>query len=192
MMDLSVDENTKRAVGYRKIVNDKKDAIEMELTAFLNSIIERFEEEGESARGSEKGTLHSLKRKSNQVVAVVKKVMPTIPTEAEPVSETPITVASITPEAETAGANTKSSKGSIWGFFDKESPAEVTATITDILNKDQQKMAFLLSNDEIWLQNSPRNLPIRSGDEVTIKKASLGGYIMRNSSGTSTRVRRIK
>lgn len=30
----------------------------------------------------------------------------------------------------------------------------------DILNKDQQKkIVFLLSNEEIWLQDSPRDLP---------------------------------
>ena len=63
----------------------------------------------------------------------------------------------------------------------------------DILNKDQQKkIVFLLSNEEIWLQDSPRDLPIYRGDEVNIKKATLGGYIMRNESGTSTRVSRIK
>ena len=95
--------------------------------------------------------------------------------------------------AEPVEANMESSKSSSWSFLKKDKTVEgVTLTVMDILNKDQQKMAFLLSNDEIWLQDSPHNLPIYRGDEVTIKKATLSGYIMRKNSGTSTRVSRIK
>ena len=69
-------------------------------------------------------------------------------------------------------------------FFKKDKTVEgVTVTVMDILNKGQQKIAFLLSNDEIWLQDSPRNLPIYRGDEVTIKKATLSGYIMKKKFG---------
>jgi hypothetical protein len=75
-------------------------------------------------------------------------------------------------------------------WFQKKTP-DYTSTVKDVMNGDQQKMVFLLSNNQIWIQNSPRNLPIREGDEVTIKKGSVGGYILRNSSGTSTRVSRI-
>jgi hypothetical protein len=107
--------------------------------------------------------------------------------------EVEVDATSIISNAEPVEANMESSKSSFWGFLKKDKAVEeVTVTVMDILNKDQQKMAFLLSNDEIWLQDAPRNLPIYRGDEVTIKKATLGGYIMRNNSGTSTRVSRIK
>ena len=119
-------------------------------------------------------------------VEVDEQVMPEASTEAE-------SATSIISNAEPVEANMESSKSSFWGFLKKDKALEeVTVTVMDILNKDQQKMAFLLSNDEIWLQDAPRNLPIYRGDEVTIKKATLGGYIMRNNSGTSTRVSRIK
>ena len=68
----------------------------------------------------------------------------------------------------------------------------VNAKIKAILNGDQQKMVFLLDNGQIWLQSSPRNLPFHKGDDVTIKSGTMGGYILRTISGTSTRVRRIK
>lgn len=119
-------------------------------------------------------------------VELDEQVMPEAPAEAE-------SATSIIFNAEPVEANMESSNSSSWSFLKKDKTVEgVTLTVMDILNKDQQKMAFLLSNDEIWLQDSPRNLPIYRGDEVTIKKATLSGYIMRKNSGTSTRVSRIK
>ncbi|NKB99043.1 MAG: hypothetical protein GKR90_11210 [Pseudomonadales bacterium] len=57
---------------------------------------------------------------------------------------------------------------------------------------DQQRMVFRLANGQVWMQNSPRELPFRTGQDVRIKSGKLGGYIMRNTTGTSTRVRRIE
>ncbi len=51
---------------------------------------------------------------------------------------------------------------------------------------------FLLENDQIWLQEAPRSLPFDEGDEVRVKSAKLGGYMLSNERGVSTRVRRIK
>ena len=76
-------------------------------------------------------------------------------------------------------------------MFDRES-LEITATIIEVIDKDRKKMVFLLDNDQIWLQTSPRNLPIRQDDKVTIKSGFIGGYILRNEKGTSTRVERIR
>jgi hypothetical protein len=76
------------------------------------------------------------------------------------------------------------------GWFNREKEV-ITATITEVLNEDRQKMVFRLSNKQIWLQSSPRSLPINIGDEVTIKSGMIGGFIMRSSSGTSTRVQLI-
>ena len=76
-------------------------------------------------------------------------------------------------------------------MFDRES-IEVTSTIKEVIDKDRKKMVFLLDNDQIWLQTSPRNLPIRQDDKVTIKSGVIGGYILRNEKGTSTRVERIR
>jgi hypothetical protein len=76
-------------------------------------------------------------------------------------------------------------------MFDRET-VEVTATIKEVIDRDRKKMVFLLDNDQIWLQASPRNLPIRQNDRVTIKSGFIGGYILRNEKGTSTRVERIR
>jgi len=76
-------------------------------------------------------------------------------------------------------------------MFDRES-IKITATIKEVIDKDRKKMVFLLDNDQIWLQTSPRNLPIRQNDKVTIKSGFIGGYILRNGKGTSTRVERIR
>ncbi len=77
-------------------------------------------------------------------------------------------------------------------LFGKGKKLHVISKIQDLRSGNAQKMVFLLDNNEIWLQNSPRNLPFHKGDEVTIKSGLLGGYIMRSDGGTATRVRRIR
>ncbi len=80
-------------------------------------------------------------------------------------------------------------KGAIFG---RDPRIELTTTITSIRRGDQQKMVFLLENDEVWMQATPRRMPFREGDTVTIKNASVGGYFMRTENGASTRVSRIR
>ena len=76
-------------------------------------------------------------------------------------------------------------------MFDRDT-VQFSAAIKQVINKDRKKMVYLLDNDQIWLQSSPRNLPIHEGDTVTIKSGFMGGYILRNDKGTSTRVERIR
>ena len=73
-------------------------------------------------------------------------------------------------------------------LFDFGKKIEISATIVDLLNRDKQRMVFKLDNDQIWIQTSPRNLPIKKGDNVTILSATMGGFIMRTDRGLSTRV----
>ena len=68
----------------------------------------------------------------------------------------------------------------------------LTSTIAVVRRREGQKMAFQLENGQIWLQETPRPLDFRKGQTVVIKDARLGGYIMTNEGGTSTRVKRIK
>ncbi|MCZ6640431.1 MAG: hypothetical protein O7F71_02555 [Gammaproteobacteria bacterium] len=130
--------------------------------------------------------------------------LPKVTTEVIPVpgAETPVeqTVESA-PEAgqPTAGSSTQQrlpaaepgslSKGGLLGW---DPGVNLTTTIKSVRRKDQQKMVFLLENDEVWLQVSPRRLPIYEGDEVTIKNATIGGYMLRTAGGTTTRVTRIQ
>jgi hypothetical protein len=66
--------------------------------------------------------------------------------------------------------------------------AVIDGRIAKMSNKNQQRMAFKLDSGDIWVQSSPRNLPFKVGDQVTIKSGRLGGFILRNQSGTTTRV----
>ena len=120
------------------------------------------------------------------------RATPEMSTEIDPVPESVAISASESSKTEAVTETAEEpSKTSILNFFSKRE-VEFTATVKDVLNNDQQKMAFLLSNNQIWIQNTPRNLPIRKGDEVTVQKGSVGGFIMRTTSGTSTRVSRIE
>ena len=67
----------------------------------------------------------------------------------------------------------------------------LTSTIKAILAGEKQKMVFQLDNNQIWIQATPRPLPFKEGDRVTIKNALLGGYFMRSEKGVNTRVQRI-
>jgi hypothetical protein len=78
------------------------------------------------------------------------------------------------------------------GFFERKPDITVNSTISAVKNERQKKMVFRLENGQIWLQTAPRSLPIKVGDKVTIKTATMGGYMLRNENNTSTRVRRIK
>ena len=68
----------------------------------------------------------------------------------------------------------------------------MNSQIAAVRSGGQQRMVFRLANDQIWMQSSPRDLPFSVGDNVNIKNARMGGYIMRSESGTSTRVQRIE
>ena len=84
------------------------------------------------------------------------------------------------------------SLGSLGNIFTRDPGADFQSRITELKAGNSQKMVFLLENNQIWLQDSPRTLPFRVGDTVKIKKGLLGGYTMRSKSGTSTRVNRIR
>jgi len=76
-------------------------------------------------------------------------------------------------------------KRSLFSFPEQE---VIESKITKMSNRNQQRMAFKLESGEIWVQSSPRNLPFKVGDHITIKSGRLGGFILRNQSGTTTRV----
>ncbi len=108
-------------------------------------------------------------------------------------AEVPSTVAKSDPSTAPAKESTRSSFGKRLGnLFRAGEKESISASIKAVRRGSQQKMVFLLDNDQVWLQSSPRSLPLAAGDEVTIKQGSIGGFIMRNKNGVSTRVSRIK
>ncbi|XOV82855.1 MAG: hypothetical protein ACFHXK_18600 [bacterium] len=90
------------------------------------------------------------------------------------------------------GTTTATAAPSSRGLFSEKEPFLITSRLESVRDRDKQKMVFRLENDQIWLQDSPRSLPFREGDEVTIRSATIGGYILSNHKGVSTRVRQIK
>ncbi len=89
-------------------------------------------------------------------------------------------------------SSTDQEKSWLRGVFDKPAAVSESSTIKEMHRRDAQNMAFLLDNDQIWLQDSPRNLPFHVGDTVTIANGTFGGYFLTSDNGTKTRVRRIK
>ena len=107
---------------------------------------------------------------------------------------------SVTREAPVAVDSTSSASNTVVprsaqfgrGLFSAREELNISSRLKAVRDKEKQKMVFRLENDQVWLQDSPRSLPFREGDEVTIKSGTIGGYILSNSKGLSTRVRQIK
>ncbi len=109
-------------------------------------------------------------------------------------NSSPASAASQPPPAPIASTETDDQAGEGWslGLFDRAPPYVAESSIKAIYRRENQPMAFLLANEQIWLQDSQRQLPIREGDAVTIKNGTFGGYFLTTEGGTKTRVRRVK
>ena len=77
-------------------------------------------------------------------------------------------------------------------MFARAEKVEFSSVIRTIRAEGEQRMVFLLDNEQIWMQSSPRYMPFKEGDKITIKSGLVGGYMMRNENDVSTRVNRIK
>ena len=107
-----------------------------------------------------------------------------------------------TPAAQAVGAETTTDGVDAFGvprgslFDDAATEAfdgeRLESTIAAARRAPKQNTLFRLANDQIWIQAAPREVPIRPGDRVTILRGLIGGYVMRNDDGASTRVQRIK
>ena len=64
--------------------------------------------------------------------------------------------------------------------------------VHSITRRARNEMAFHLANDQIWVQISPRYVTIKEGDNVEVRKQRMGGYILINERGASTRVSRLR
>ena len=78
------------------------------------------------------------------------------------------------------------------GIFSWPEKVEISSTIAAVRSEYPKKMVFRLENGQIWLQTSPRELVIKTGDKVTIKSGTIGGYILSTDKGVNTRVQRIE
>lgn len=96
------------------------------------------------------------------------------------------------PEAPTEPAAQSAPQQGSGGILSRKAKVNFKSAVKALRARDKQRMVFLLENGEVWMQSAPRNLPIKEGDDVTIKSGLMGGYIMRTGKGVSTRVNRIK
>ena len=78
------------------------------------------------------------------------------------------------------------------GLFDRGETQSITSRVVAVRQRDKQKMVFLLENDQIWIQVSPRDVPIEEGDMVTVSSTLMGGHMLRTAHGVTTRVNRIR
>lgn len=122
-------------------------------------------------------------------------------TPPAPVAEPAETSSSPPEQAEVATAiqvekSAKSESEIGWGinsFFNRRDAEVIESTIAALRRRETQNMIFLLANDQVWLQAVPRSIDtFHTGDRVTIKSGTLGGFFMTSADGTITRVRRIK
>lgn len=85
----------------------------------------------------------------------------------------------------------KSDFGRPTGFLGKSEQRSLESRLKEVRSQKGQKMMFLLENKQVWMQTSPRQLPIREGERITISRALVGGYVLETENGTTTRVVRI-
>ncbi len=128
---------------------------------------------------------------SETAEAAEKDVISSDPTTTAPEAEVEASEAAATAATEAAPPAAEVAEEKPKTFFG-DAKVDLTTTIRAIRTGDKQKMVFLLDNEEIWMQSSPRLLPFEEGDTVNIKNALLGGYFMRSTKGVSTRVKRIR
>jgi hypothetical protein len=66
------------------------------------------------------------------------------------------------------------------------------ATITEVSSRAHGELVVTLDNGQVWVQKAPDSkIRLKAGDQVTIKKASLGSYML-VAAGRSTRVTRVQ
>lgn len=80
-------------------------------------------------------------------------------------------------------------------FVDSHSRMEpsdrIEAIATSVRESANRKITVTLDNGQTWRQLDSRHMPLKSGEAVIIRKASLSSYLMEKKSGSrSIRVKR--
>ena len=117
---------------------------------------------------------------------------PSSAASADTVRESAIDMPAEEASAQQAYKKQNKSRLSLGRLFDWKSQPAVESEIAAIRAGSKQRMVFRLANGQMWMQSTPRALPFKAGDKVTIKSGRIGGHIMRSASGTSSRVTLIE
>jgi hypothetical protein len=72
-------------------------------------------------------------------------------------------------------------------------PESISATIKSASRKPTGEQIFVLDNGQVWVE-SESNTParVKPGDVVTVRKGSLGSYLLVTPKRIATHVRRVK
>ncbi|MGB5102609.1 MAG: hypothetical protein WBO04_04725 [Steroidobacteraceae bacterium] len=75
----------------------------------------------------------------------------------------------------------------------KQLPESVTAQVARVRKLPTGELVVTLENGQVWTQiGADPRARVATGDTVTIKKASLGSYLLVTASRIATRVRRVE
>jgi hypothetical protein len=70
---------------------------------------------------------------------------------------------------------------------------QVTAKIVEVNVLPHGQFIAKLDNGQVWQQkNAERSVRLKVGEEVTVRRASLGSFMLVTASGKSTRVARVE
>ena len=72
-------------------------------------------------------------------------------------------------------------------------PETLTAKVAAVGRKPMGELVVTLENKQVWVQIDVDNKArVKAGDTVTIKRGTLGSYLLVSPNGVATRVRRSK
>jgi hypothetical protein len=71
--------------------------------------------------------------------------------------------------------------------------AQLDSTVAQIATRPHGELVVTLENAQVWVQKSPDpSFHLKSGDHVTIKKGSLGSFLMVGPTGRTTWISRMR
>lgn len=105
-------------------------------------------------------------------------------------SEKPVSTS--IPDAQSLfGANSADAKRIVETSLAIEQIDNIVAKVTDIQELATGKMVITLENGQVWRQLDNQRLPLRTGETVIIRKASLGSFLLEKDVGSrNIRVKR--
>ncbi|MGH8286887.1 MAG: hypothetical protein ACRETT_14145 [Steroidobacteraceae bacterium] len=68
----------------------------------------------------------------------------------------------------------------------------ILATVTRIVERGDGTLAITLDNGQTWAQKSREYLPLKAGEQVTIRGGAFSSNRMVTESGRSTQVKRVR
>jgi hypothetical protein len=72
-------------------------------------------------------------------------------------------------------------------------PESISGTVARMGYKPTGELVVTLESGQVWMQIDTGSKPrVKAGDTVTIKRGSLGSYLLVSPTGMATRVRRLK